>query len=299
VSHLKEREEKICLNCNAAIYGRFCHVCGQENIEPRENFWYLSSHFIADLFHFDGKFFSTLKKLLFKPGYLAHEHLRGKRAEYLHPIRLYIFVSAFFFLIVFAFYTKKHNTNEVKKEKSYVELMDEFNKFKQEKQADLLEKKGGYKSSFTTTIEKDSLDIIDTDSAINLLNADTTNKETAELIFSVGIKNWQSGYWEKHRTKETYLDSQSKLPPQKRHGYFQRKQELVEIAIDEKAKEEHLSRNQALVDILLHNLPKGLFIGLPVYAFILFIIYSRNKRLCKPRYFFHTFILLYVYNDFG
>ena len=114
MSHNKEREEKICLNCKAAIYGRYCHVCGQENIEPKENFWHLVNHFVEDLTHFDGKFFITLKDLLFKPGFLSVEYLKGKRASYLHPIRMYVFTSAIFFLIFFSFLdTKKQSSQYV------------------------------------------------------------------------------------------------------------------------------------------------------------------------------------------
>jgi hypothetical protein len=101
VSHLTERKDKICLNCQATVYGRYCHVCGQENIEPKESFWHLITHFTYDVTHFDGKFFSTLRYLLFKPGFLSHEYLRGRRASYLHPIRMYVFTSALFFLIFF------------------------------------------------------------------------------------------------------------------------------------------------------------------------------------------------------
>lgn len=107
MSHLPERKEKRCLNCNAALHGRFCHVCGQQNIEPREGFWNMLTHFLFDLFHFDGKFFSTIKLLLFKPGYLSQEHLRGRKADYLHPIRMYIFTSAFFIIILAAILFKE------------------------------------------------------------------------------------------------------------------------------------------------------------------------------------------------
>ena len=99
MSHLHERKEKICLNCKSVIYGRFCHVCGQENIEPKETFWGLLTHFVYDVTHFDGKFFDTTKYLLFRPGFLALEYLRGRRASYLNPIRMYVFTSAFFFII--------------------------------------------------------------------------------------------------------------------------------------------------------------------------------------------------------
>ena len=102
VSHSRERSEKTCLNCNAQIYGRFCHVCGQENTDPRESIWSIISHFFSDITHFDGKFFKTTGKLLVKPGYLPSEYIKGRRAKYLHPIRMYVFTSAIFFIIFYS-----------------------------------------------------------------------------------------------------------------------------------------------------------------------------------------------------
>jgi hypothetical protein len=116
VSHSKERHEKICLNCNAELTGRYCHVCGQENIEPKETVWGLVSHFFYDITHFDGKFFSTTKYLVTKPGFLPKEYIKGRRASYLHPIRMYVFSSAIFFLIFFSLYKPKDFINGKKKE---------------------------------------------------------------------------------------------------------------------------------------------------------------------------------------
>jgi len=84
--------------------GRYCHVCGQENVEPKESFWHLLTHFFNDITHFDGKFFITLKDLLFKPGFLSKEYMIGRRASYLNPVRMYVFTSAIFFLLFFFFF---------------------------------------------------------------------------------------------------------------------------------------------------------------------------------------------------
>jgi hypothetical protein len=106
---LSERPEKVCLNCNTELSGRYCHKCGQANIEPKENFWHLTVHFFEDLTHFDGKFFSTIKYLLFKPGYLTEEYIKGRRASYINPIRMYLFISAAFFLVYMSFFASQAN----------------------------------------------------------------------------------------------------------------------------------------------------------------------------------------------
>ena len=101
MSHLKERSESNCLNCGTQVAGRYCQHCGQENVEVKESIWHLLMHFIEDLTHFDGKLWKTLKLLLLKPASLTKHYMDGKRATYLHPIRMYLFVSAVFFLVVF------------------------------------------------------------------------------------------------------------------------------------------------------------------------------------------------------
>ncbi|MCW3112565.1 MAG: hypothetical protein JWR18_961 [Segetibacter sp.] len=106
MSHFKERKEKNCLNCNAQVQGRYCQVCGQENVEPKETFGHLVTHLIYDITHLDGKFFSSLKYLLFKPGFFCfyvpsygHKH-NGKnqlprmvRVSYVPCSTLYDLVS--------------------------------------------------------------------------------------------------------------------------------------------------------------------------------------------------------------
>ena len=61
-------------------------------------------HFFNDITHFDGKFFTTVKDVIVRPGFLSREYVAGKRASYLNPVRMYIFTSAFFFFIVFSFF---------------------------------------------------------------------------------------------------------------------------------------------------------------------------------------------------
>src|SRR6202012_4343239 len=88
---------------------RYCHVCGQENLEPKETVWHLVQHFFNDITHFDGKFFSTVKYLLRKPGFLSREYMLGRRVTYLNPIRMYVFTSAIFFIILFSLKKPEEN----------------------------------------------------------------------------------------------------------------------------------------------------------------------------------------------
>lgn len=98
-SHL--RHDKTCLNCGFAVEERYCSRCGQENTETRESVGHLIAHFFSDITHYDSKFITSLKDLVFKPGFLTREYNAGRRMSYLNPIRMYVFISAIFFIVLF------------------------------------------------------------------------------------------------------------------------------------------------------------------------------------------------------
>ncbi len=102
MAHAKLRNSNYCLNCNAVVPNRYCTNCGQLNTDPREHIGHLVRHFFEDITHFDGKFFSSVKFLLFRPGFLTKQYSLGKRQSYLNPVRMYIFTSFVFFFIFFA-----------------------------------------------------------------------------------------------------------------------------------------------------------------------------------------------------
>jgi len=102
MAHHKHRTSSDCLNCGTIVAGKFCQQCGQENIEVKESFIQIVYHFIEDITHFDGKLIKTLQYLITKPGFLTKEYVTGKRASYIHPIRMYLFISAIFFLFIFS-----------------------------------------------------------------------------------------------------------------------------------------------------------------------------------------------------
>src|SRR6188768_2656745 len=104
MSHKKYRTETNCLNCGAEVSGKFCSACGQENLETRENFLHIAGHFISDYFHWDSKFLRSLIPLFTKPGFLTKEYWQGRRLHYIHPLRLFFFITVIFMIATTAFY---------------------------------------------------------------------------------------------------------------------------------------------------------------------------------------------------
>ena len=89
----------VCGNCLEPVAGRFCANCGQEDRPVMLSLGELLYDFIGDLFNFDSRLFRTLRPLLFRPGWLTAEFMRGRRQQYLPPVRMYIFISIVFFFL--------------------------------------------------------------------------------------------------------------------------------------------------------------------------------------------------------
>jgi hypothetical protein len=100
MSHIRLRPEKNCLNCGNYVADTFCSKCGQENKEPYESIWGMITHFVADILHWDGKFWRTIKTLFVQPGATSVDYIQGKRASYVLPIRLYLICSLIFGLAI-------------------------------------------------------------------------------------------------------------------------------------------------------------------------------------------------------
>jgi len=90
--------ERSCLNCGTVLRGRFCHECGQEATDLRVPLSALVDDGLGDLFALDSRILRTLRPLFAHPGFLTTEWTRGRRAPYVPPLRLYLFVAALFFL---------------------------------------------------------------------------------------------------------------------------------------------------------------------------------------------------------
>ena len=90
----------VCANCSNALVGEYCSVCGQRH-EPHVH---TVGHFAGEAFesisHADSRLWRTLLYLLIRPGYLTREFFEGRRVRYLPPFRLYLVISVVFFIVI-------------------------------------------------------------------------------------------------------------------------------------------------------------------------------------------------------
>lgn len=91
--------ETACLNCGTALVGDYCHSCGQHGHVHRT----LSAFFhdlLHGVFHFEGKVWTTLPLLAWRPGKLTREYIEGKRASFVSPLALFLFSVFLMFAVV-------------------------------------------------------------------------------------------------------------------------------------------------------------------------------------------------------
>lgn len=89
-----------CPNCGAPLHGAFCSSCGQRDEPVRQRLDRYLRDAIAEFFGIDGRVWTSLKLLLFRPGRLTQAYIVGRRVRYLRPLRLYLVASLLFFFLL-------------------------------------------------------------------------------------------------------------------------------------------------------------------------------------------------------
>lgn len=89
-----------CANCDNPIIGAYCAVCGQPTNVHRRSIVELVHDFVSELASFDSRILRTARALLFQPGELPLAFHEGRTQRYMPALRLYLFVSLIFFVLL-------------------------------------------------------------------------------------------------------------------------------------------------------------------------------------------------------
>lgn len=235
------RKDKTCLNCGTTVEERYCTHCGQENLELKESFSHLLRHFFEDITHYDSKLFTTIKDLLFKPGLLTKEYLAGRRASYLHPIRMYVFISFLYFLALMSFNHNEHHIEEAIAKQASTKAKKQI--------ADNLRAMQLTHSNDTIInhiIIANGLDTISRSKGINILDESLETYDSTQKALPATERDSRLKSWFYHRSKGTL----------ERYG---------EGTVDQ------------VINKMVHNIPKMMFFLLPVFALLLNLFYNREK----------------------
>lgn len=93
------QEEHECMNCHDSYTGNFCPRCGQSAATDRYSMKVAAVSF-ADAYGMGERgMFRTIRDLILRPGYLILDYLRGMRASYFAPFKLFFLLTAISLLV--------------------------------------------------------------------------------------------------------------------------------------------------------------------------------------------------------
>jgi hypothetical protein len=276
------RKEKNCLNCGTEVTDRFCAHCGQENLETKESFGQLVGHFFADITHYDSKFFTTIKDLLFKPGFLTRQYFVGRRTKYLNPLRMYFFISFIFFLVSYI----KNNNEPAEAEDPNAQYANIVRQYL----ADSLRQSIKNQNVNTDSIKATVINQL----AANLDSAILKKDTTETIAFSLGKDGIRFTLTEnKYNNVYEYDSAQRSMPDDKRDKGVMRWMIRTNVNL----KSRYGSRSQVVVaENFQHSIPKLMFVLLPLFAWFIYLFYSRKKYYYTQHVIFsihfHSFFFL-------
>ena len=184
--------------------------------------------------------------------------MRGKRASYLHPIRMYVFSSAIFFLLFFSVFKPVTIGDNYSQPISSFERTEYIKRLQDKLQKD------------TGNVEVKASLLLALDTSHKLTRKDVFLEDTNNVIISFSDVDY--------RTKEEYDSVQQAKPKSKRDGWIMRRLVHKQIEINTKYKDEPDLVADKFFKSVLHRLPYMLFVSLPLFALILKLMYIRRKK---------------------
>ncbi len=93
--------KKQCISCQTTLSGSYCHMCGEKVVESKD---FALRKIVGEGFgaftNLDSRIFKSFKALLFQPGLLCNEYIRGARKAYLKPFQIFIICNILFFIFL-------------------------------------------------------------------------------------------------------------------------------------------------------------------------------------------------------
>lgn len=257
-------EADICDNCGTILNGPYCHKCGQSSRSMIKFIGLLFKEVLDDVVGYDSRLKHTVFPLLFQPGQITNDYIKGRRFYYVLPLRLYLITSLLFILLL------KFTTDPTKL------VNEQANKGVQE-----------------TQIEQSVENPPDNNPQGN--SSDSLNLKSESSRESSVAEN------EKGREKETTIDDQdfginiTGSGIEFQGDEFKQDGFLKEFAQEiEKKWQGWLKDPKPLVKQVIELLPYMMFILLPIFAIFLKVFYLFSKRFYIEHFIFllhnHCFI---------
>lgn len=266
----KRQKNPHCLNCghtfDAIQPENYCPNCGQENTTKKLAFGQLFTDFLGAVFSFDSKVFRSFIPLVFRPGFLTNAYVQGKRVPYISPLRIYLFMSLLYFTAISLLLPK-----------------------------DLLPDKFPDPDNIVISTPTNTLKI---DSLIGELDSlETEKKEDFSLNFTSNDTITSMAFGEtilrSMRLAKQY-SATAVIDTLKIENSFLVSNKVLELATYQSVRI-YKSGGKDFLNYFLGSLPLMMLIAMPVFAFILKILYLRRKRFLIEHLTFHFHFHAFFY----
>ncbi|HEY2144015.1 MAG TPA: DUF3667 domain-containing protein [Candidatus Udaeobacter sp.] len=279
----RHRQLTHCENCGAPLTGHYCGQCGQAAVDYRRSFRYVIADVLDSFLNWDSKFFTTIALLIVKPWRLTNEFLAGKRVRYVNPLRLYLLASILFFFAV-NFGAKRIHFDPTKfPEEKRAEVAAAIADRRDEIEAEL--KKKNLTPEQRRKAQK-ALDYLTkpTASATTTPAPEQTPSATAAPSASPTAESGQQTYGPVGDRPFVVFDNAKTTTP-------------FERWIEARAKEkmgEHGTKMGLFISTLFSNLPYMMLCCIPLFAFVLKLLYIRRRLF----YIDHLIYALHIHTFF-
>lgn len=267
---MKNNNRKLdqCLNCGLELSPdtNFCPNCGQENKDQKVSIFTFVQDFISNYLNFETVFFQTLPAFFLHPGRLTITFNEGKRRKYIHPIRLYLISSLFYFFIA-ALAIPNDVVDQFMTGTLTPEKIDQSTggmvKFNMDagKAFDSLNRTGELDELKKLGISMDS-------ATMKLDNIEKFNQAVEDTI-SQGKSDWR----ELRRLSVDPEISDSAFDSAISKTSFD-----ILVGLDSEQRRRFVANSSLFISSAVQNLPLMMFILLPFFAFLLWIINYRSKK---------------------
>ena len=280
-----------CRNCGTPLTGKFCMECGQKNHTYVAPLWNVLQDFAATHFGFDTKFFHSIVPLLFRPGFLTREYCLGHEERYVKPFRLYLFTSIVFFFLAAIFWPQLStlggtagnvNVNGkpvVTAEGAAPKQTKDETRAQIQSALEQIDTQPGDPSAkgFAKSILEEELTALDKPPAA----ASTPAKAAASTV--------QAGHLHIHTVRPPVPAAGSASVPGNGDGLIQLDADDVKDADQNRFTQAFLNAKKNPDEFkkrLGQNLPKMMFVLMPLIAIFLKLFYIRSKRYLTEHFVF-------------
>lgn len=243
-----------CENCGAPLTGHYCAQCGQQAIDYRRSFRHVIVDVLDSFLNWDSKFFATIGLLIAKPWQLTNDFLAGKRVRYVHPLRLYLLASILFFFA--ANYSAKsihlQTSNPSPKDRAQLEAELKNENIRPEARSKI-ERALNLSASPSPAAQADNK------ASPKPEEPGASDQGDFGPLLQMGPKN--------RADEPAFFQSGNPSTP-------------FEKWVEARAKEkigEHGSKAQLFLSTVINNLPYMMLCCIPLFAFVLKILYIRRR----------------------